>query len=103
MEGIREPQFTNDLRQTRADTAYKVKPEISQMAQPVFHISAKHPQEKHVSQDVQEAAVQKHAGDERNDAPDRTRTGMSQRLFSAQREPGQIAVPGNLPSRGGKR
>ncbi len=35
------------------------------MAQVVFHIAAEDPQEKHVSEDVQKAAVQEHAGHER--------------------------------------
>ena len=36
------------------------------MAQVVFYIAAKDPQEEHVSEDVQKAAVQEHAGHQRN-------------------------------------
>ena len=36
------------------------------MAQVVFHIAAKDPQKEHVSEDVQKAAVQEHAGHEWN-------------------------------------
>ena len=54
------------------------------MAQPVFHVSAKHPQEEHVSEDVQKAAMQKHAGHQRHDGRTQLRAGMRQSAFRAQ-------------------
>ena len=53
------------------------------MAQPVLHISAKHPQEKHVPENVQKAAMQKHAGHQRHKGRALLRAGVRERTFGA--------------------
>ena len=49
------------------------------MAQAVLHVSAEHPQKKHISENVQKAPVQKHAGYQRHDRWHQLRSGMRQR------------------------
>ncbi len=58
-----------DMREPGTYTAGEIEKQVREMAEIVFHVIAKDPQEEHVASNVSEAAVQEHAcenGEERS-------------------------------------
>lgn len=54
----------NDVGEAGADAASEVEEKIGEVAEVVLHVVAEDPKEEHVSGDVQEAAMQEHAGED---------------------------------------
>src|ERR1700733_4729071 len=54
------------LRDSRADSTNQIEPEIRKMAEAIFDVAAKNPEEPHVADNVQPAAMQKHRGKKRH-------------------------------------
>lgn len=55
-------KIEGDMEKVGADSANKIEKKIGEVAEVVFHIVAKNPEEEHVAADVQPTAVQEHAG-----------------------------------------
>jgi hypothetical protein len=56
-------EVEDDVRETRTDAASKVEEKVGDVAEVVFDVIAEDPEEEHVTRDVQEAAVEEHAGE----------------------------------------
>ena len=57
-------EVEEDVREARADSADEIEEKVGEVAEVVFHVVAEDPEEEHVTGDVQEAAMQEHAGEE---------------------------------------
>src|SRR5712692_4820650 len=54
-------QVGESVSEAGADPADKVKQQVSEMAEEVFYVVAKNPEEKHIAQQVQPTGMQEHA------------------------------------------
>ena len=60
-------QVERDVHQARSHSANEVKEQIAQVAKGRFDVVAEDPQEQHIAQDVSNARVEKHAGQQRQE------------------------------------
>ena len=58
-------EVEKDVGNAGTDTANKIEEQVREVAKVVFYVVSKDPEKEHVSGDVQKAAVQEHAGDDR--------------------------------------
>ena len=60
-------EVEDNVGDARTNAAKEIKQKIREVAEVVFHVIAKDPKKEHVPRDMHEAAVQEHAGENRNE------------------------------------
>src|SRR5882762_4662220 len=84
------------MREPRDDSADEIKNEISKVTETIFNIVAKDKKEKHVAEDVSDAAMHEHRSDQREVSRD-WRTWHSRRLYGLTSNRFQHEAAGNRP------
>src|ERR1039457_2423840 len=66
-DGIWEPQEKTTCVTPEPNPAHEIKEQVAERAELVFDVVSENPQKPHVADDVEKSAVQKHAGDQRQE------------------------------------
>src|SRR5580704_1776257 len=63
--GERRVEIKEDVGETRTNAAKEIEEQVGEVAEVIFHVVAENPEEEHVPGEMHEAAVQEHAGENR--------------------------------------